>query len=142
MTPIIISTLVFLGVTAVVGTLAFVFREQGPQTATRLDLLVGKRTRQQEQAADILRKSAFESDKKSLLEAITPKFLSIQKVFEQADCHIKPSTLLGIGLLLAALGATVTILAKLPIWLAPINALVMFVLPFVWLHFKRATRLK
>ena len=46
MTPTIISMLVFLGVTAVIGLLAFVFREQGPQTSTRLDLLVGKRSRQ------------------------------------------------------------------------------------------------
>src|SRR5438876_1414714 len=101
MNPMIISALVFGGVTAVVGLLAFVFREQGPQTATRLDLLVGKRSRQDQQAADILRKSAFESDKKSLLEAITPKFLSMEKLFVQADCHIKPSTLVGVGLVLA-----------------------------------------
>ena len=49
MTPMIISALVFGGVTALVGVLAFVFREQGPQTATRLDLLVGKRSRQDQQ---------------------------------------------------------------------------------------------
>ena len=85
MTPTIISMLVFLGVTAVIGLLAFVFREQGPQTATRLDLLVGKRSRKDQQGTDILRKTAFENDKKSLLEAITPKFLSPQKLFEQAD---------------------------------------------------------
>jgi tight adherence protein B len=142
MTPTIISMLVFLGVTAVVGLLAFVFREQGPQTATRLDLLVGKRSRKDQQSNDILRKSAFEADKKSLLEAITPKFLSPQKFFEQADCNIKPGTLMGIGLLLAAFGATGTMLAKLPIWLAPINALVLLSLPFLWLYLKRAKRLK
>jgi tight adherence protein B len=142
MTPTIISMLVFLGVFAVVGLLAFVFREQGPQTSTRLDLLVGKRSRKDQQANDILRKSAFEHDKRSFLEAITPKFLSPQKLFEQAECHIKPGTLTGIGLLLAALGATATMLAKLPIWLAPINALVLMTLPFLWLYLKRARRLK
>ena len=142
MTPTIISMLVFLGVTAVIGLLAFVFREQGPQTATRLDLLVGKRSRQEQQATDILRKSAFENDKKSLLEAITPKFLSPQKLFEQADCHIKPGTLTGISIVLGALGAMGTVLAKLPIWLAPINALVVMTLPWLWLYMKRASRLK
>jgi tight adherence protein B len=142
MTPTIISMLVFLGVTAVIGLLAFVLREQGPQTATRLDLLVGKRGRKDQQSNDILRKTAFEADKKSLLEAITPKFLSPQKLFEQADCNIKPGTLTGIGLLLAAFGATGTMLAKLPIWLAPINALVLLSLPFLWLYLKRAKRLK
>ena len=142
MTPTILSMLVFLGVTAVVGLLAFVFREQGPQTSTRLDLLVGKRSRKDQQANDILRKTAFENDKKSLLEALTPKFLSPQKLFEQADCNIKPGTLTGIGILLGALGATVTMLAKLPIWLAPINAVLLLTLPFLWLYLKRARRLK
>ena len=142
MTPTIISMLVFLGVTAAIGLLAFVFREQGRQTSTRLDLLVGKRSRKDQQATDILRKTAFENDKKSLLEALTPKFLTPQKFFEQADCNIKPSTLTGIGLLLGALGASATLLAKLPIWLAPINALVLMTLPFLWLYLKRARRLK
>src|SRR3954468_8431501 len=100
MNPLLISALVFVGVTVVIGLLAFVFREQGPQTATRLDLLVGKRSRQDAQGADILRKTAFENDKKSLMEFLTPKFLSPRKFFEQAECHIKPSTLFAIGLLL------------------------------------------
>ncbi len=142
MATMLIPLMVFVGVAAVVGLLAFVFREQGPQTATRLDLLVGKRSRQELANNDILRKMAFEGDKRSLLEAITPKFLSLTKLFEQADCHIKPSTLFGIGLLLAAMGATLTVLLKLSIFLAPLNGAVMFSLPFVWLYFKRAKRLK
>jgi tight adherence protein B len=134
--------LVFLGVTVAIAVLAFVFRDQGPQTSTRLDLLVGKRSRQDQQQADILRKSAFEGDKKSLLEALTPKFLSPQKLFEQADCHIKPNTLLLIGALLGIVAATGTVLAQLPVVLVPINSLVMFSLPLLWLYFKRAKRLK
>src|SRR4051794_18657160 len=98
---LLIPLLVFVGVIAVVGVLAFVLREQAPQTATRLDLLVGKRSRRDDKAADLLRKTAFESDKRSFIEAITPKFLSPRKLFEQADCHIKPGTLLAIGLVLA-----------------------------------------
>src|SRR5262245_34096995 len=143
MTPmIVIPVLVFVGVAAVVGLLAFKLRDDGPQTATRLDLLVGKRNRADQQSADILRKSAFEGDKKSFLEGIAPKFLSPRKVFEQADCHIKPSTLLGIGLVLGALGATGTVLTRLPLALVPVNFLVMFSLPGVWLWLKRAKRLK
>jgi tight adherence protein B len=138
----LISAMVFLGVTALVGFLAFMLLDQKLQTATRLDLLVGKRGGVDSQQADILRKSAFEGDKRSFLETLTPKFLSPQKLFEQADCHIKPSTLFGIGLILAALGGTATVLAKLPLLLLPLNALVMFSLPFLWLYFKRAARLK
>jgi tight adherence protein B len=141
MTPILISALVFVGVSSLIGLLAFVFREQGPQTATRLDLLVGKRTRQDAQAADILRRRAFENDKKSLFEAIMPKFISIEKLFEQADCHIKPSTLFAVAVLLGALGATVTWLIRLPWYLIPVNGLVLFLTPGMWLYWKRSARL-
>ena len=76
---------------------------------TRLDMLIGKRSRKDDEPADILRKTApSRATRRSLLEVLTPKFLSLQKLFEQADCHIKPSTLFGIGLLLALVGATVS----------------------------------
>src|SRR5579885_2410342 len=101
MTPLLISAMVFLAVAALVGVLSFMLRDSTPQAATRLDLLVGKRSRGADKSQDILRKQAFESDKKNFLESLTPKFLTPQKLFEQADCHIKPSTLFGIGLLLA-----------------------------------------
>src|SRR5262249_12277486 len=48
----------------------------------------------------------------------------------------------GVGLILGALGATVTILAKLSWFIAPINGLVMFTLPWIWLYWKRSSRLK
>src|SRR6478736_6728685 len=126
MTPLLISAMVFMAVAALVGVLAFVFRDNTPQTATRLDMLVGKRSRDSDKSQDILRKQAFEGDKKNFLETITPKFLTPKKMFEQADCHIKPSTLFGIGLLLALIGATVSVLIKVPIYFAPFNGLLMF----------------
>jgi tight adherence protein B len=141
-TPVLISMLAFVLVSALVGLVAFMFRDQTPQAASRLDSLVGKRRRDGDTGADILRKTAFESDKKSLLRALTPKFLSPQKLFEQADCHIKPSTLTGLGILLGAAGATATVLLQLPLILAPINALVLFGMPWLWLWNKRRVRLK
>src|SRR5271155_19352 len=97
----LVPVLAAVSVAALIGVLAFVFRDTGPKTVTRLDMLIGKRRREDDANQDILRKSAFENDKKSFLELITPKFLSPQKFFEQADCNIKPSTLFGVGLLLA-----------------------------------------
>jgi tight adherence protein B len=138
---IIIPFLAFLCVSALIGALAFVFRDQVPKAATRLDMLVGKRRRGDDQQADILRKTAFENDKKSLFEAMTPSFLTPQKYFEQADCHIKPNTLFGIGVLLASLGITVSWLARVPWFFLPFSGLVMFVLPLVWLWNKRRMRL-
>jgi len=134
--------MVFVCVAAVaIGALAFVFRDKVPKTATRLDLLIGKRRKEDDDKADILRKSAFEGDKKSLVEMITPKFVSLGKLFEQADCHIKPNTLSLIGLVLAAAAVTLSWVANMPWLFLPIAGLVMFSLPWLWLWNKRRMRL-
>src|SRR5438270_263727 len=131
MTPLIISVLAFMGVAALIGVLAFVLGgDAGAKAADRLDGLTGKRKKADE-ATNILRKSAFERDKKSLMELITPRFPSLEKLFIQADCHIKPSTLSGVGLLLGILGATASILAGVRWYFAPIGGLIMFLVPWV-----------
>src|SRR5437588_8799749 len=100
MTPLLISVLAFVGVSALIGVLAFVLGgDNGPKAADRLDSLTGKR-KKDDAGTNILRKSAFERDKRSLMELITPRFPSLDKLFVQADCHIKPSTLSSVGLLL------------------------------------------
>jgi tight adherence protein B len=139
--PWMASLAAFGVVTALIGLLAFVFRDPAPQTATRLDMLIGRK-RRDDGKQDILRRSAFEGDKKNFLEMITPKFLSMERIFQQADCHIKPSTLFGVSLLLAALVATAGILIKLAFYFIPILALIFFAAPWVWLWNKRRARLK
>jgi tight adherence protein B len=140
MITLIAPLLVFLAVSVVIGALAFMMRDTAPKTASRLDTLVGKR-RRDDPGADILRKSAFESDRKSLLELLTPRFMSLRKMFEQADCHIKPSTLTTIGLLLAVVGVTASWLARVPWYLTPLAGLLMFVIPLGWVWWKRRNRL-
>src|SRR5262249_32648535 len=137
-----ISVLAFVGVAALVGMLAFVLGSSSSEkTLERLDTLTGKR-KPQNALNDILKKSAFESDKKSLLEFITPNFLSLQKICIQADCHIKPSTLVGVGLGLAFFGATVSWLVGVKWFFAPLAGLVLFTVPYLWLLNKRRGRLK
>src|SRR5712691_8183271 len=141
MTPLMISVIAFVGVSALVGLMAFVFRDNTPKTSNRLDLLVGKR-RRDDPGTDILQKTACEGDKKNLLEQLTPHIPSVQKIFEQADCHIKPSTLFGIGLVLGALGATGSWLAGVPWFFAPLAGFVLFSIPLLWVLNKRRARLK
>src|SRR3954447_15640459 len=115
---LIIPIVSFLAVGGLVGVLAFVFRDGGPNSGNRLDVLVGKK-RKDDPQADILRKSAFESDKRSLLEMLTPKIPSLEKLFEQAEANIKPGALFVAAALLAAGGMTASWLAKVPWFLAP-----------------------
>ncbi len=142
MTPMIISLMAFVAVAAVVGLVAFVFKDSGQRAENRLDVLAGKKRRGDTAADNILKSSALENDKKSLLEMVTPRVLTMRKLFEQADCHIKPSTLFGIGLALAGLGMTASWLAKVPWFFVPLAGLVLFGIPFLWLWNKRRVRLK
>jgi tight adherence protein B len=138
-----ISLLAFVGVAALVGAVAFVLGGLGAPrgAADRLDTFTGRR-RKSDPSADILKKAAFEKDRKSVLEMLTPNIPSFNKIIEQADCHIKLSTLFGIGLVLAFLGMTGSWLAGVPLVLAPLAGLVMFTIPFLWLLNKRRVRLK
>ena len=63
MSPLMLGMVAFVAVAGLIGLLAFVFRDTTPKAATRLDMLIGKRRREDDDKADILRKSAFESDK-------------------------------------------------------------------------------
>ena len=73
---LLISVVVFMVVSALVGVLAFVFRDNLPQDRRRgWTCWSASGAGRTIQAQDILRKSAFEGDKKTFLEAITPKFL-------------------------------------------------------------------
>ncbi len=141
MSPLLVSLLVFLAVEAVLGVLAFVFLGGGSKTAERLDLHTGRRKKEDE-ATTILKKTAFDRDKKSLLEALTPNLPSLQKLIVQADVHIKPSTLFGIGTVLGIIGASLSWLAGVKPYLAPLLGIVMLLVPFVWLLTKRALRLR
>jgi tight adherence protein B len=142
MTPLIISVMAFAAVAALIGTLAFVLGGQGsPGVSERLDTLTGKR-RKEDQATGILRKTAFDHDKKSLLAALTPNFPSMKKLFVQADCHIPPSTLLGISVVLGVVGATASWLAGVSWYLAPLAGGLMFLVPLAWVLNKRRVRLK
>ena len=137
---LIVPIVSFVAVAGLVGVLAFVLRDNGPKSSNRLDVLIGKKRK--DEGTDILKKSAFESDKRSVLEAITPNIPSLERLFEQAEANIKPGALFGAAALLAVGGMTVSWLAKVPWFLAPLAGMVMFTIPFLWLFFKRGWRLK
>jgi tight adherence protein B len=141
MTPLLISALAFVGVAALVGLVAFVFGEDSNKVGDRLEVLTGRKKKEDE-ATNILKKTAFEKDKNSLLEMLTPNLPSLHKLIVQADAHIKASTLFGIGLMLGVVGATVSWLAGVKFYFAPLLGMIMFVVPFAWLLAKRRMRLK
>jgi tight adherence protein B len=137
----VIYALVFVGVCAVVGVLYFIFGEAQAKTGERLDLLTGKK-RKEDEATTILRKTAIDRDKKSLLEALTPNVPSLQKLIMQADANITPSTFMAISVVLGVLGFSASWLAGVKIYFAPLLGVLLAGVPFAWLLTKRAGRLK
>jgi tight adherence protein B len=144
MDPLLLGFLGFTVVAGAIGLVAYALRETDQtKAAERLDSLVGRGGRGKDTASDLLLKQALKDvDTKNLLDAITPEFLNMKKVFEQADANIKPSALFGISLALALAGGLVGSLVAGSIYVAPVGALVFFSVPWVWLSFKRKSRLK
>jgi tight adherence protein B len=143
MTPIILAGVVFFAVAGGIVALMLILKGDGKtKSSERLDSLVN-RAAKKEASPDLLVKQALrEVDKKTFLDAITPEVFKIRRIFEQADCNIKPSALFGIALALAMGGGMLTALAVGSIYVAPIGAIICFSLPWIWLHFKRNGRLK
>jgi tight adherence protein B len=141
MTPLLIYGMVFVGVTALIGVLFFIFGEGAGKTVERLDMITGKRKKEDE-ATTILKKTALDRDRKSLLDAITPNIPTLQKLIMQANANITVSTFMGICIILGFLGTTASWLAGVKIYLAPLLGMLVAVVPFAWLMHKRMTRLK
>jgi tight adherence protein B len=144
MNPLLLAFLVFVGVAGLVGAVSFlVFRGGGAsRTTDRLDALVGRGGRPKDSSTDLLIKQALhEVNRQNLLERLTPEFFRVSKMFEQADVKLKPSALFGVALGFALVGGLIsTVLVN--IYVAPVGAGLMFSLPFVWLWWKRNSRLK
>lgn len=144
MNPLVISVLVavaVIGMVLTVGTLLLRRADEG-KAADRLDQLVGRGGRRTDSSADMLLKQALlEVDRKNLLDKLTPQFLDLTKMIEQADANVKPSALFGVGLLAAFVGGMTTAWL-VNMYVAPVVAVVLLSAPFGWLWWKRNSRLK
>jgi tight adherence protein B len=142
MTPLVLSLIIGVLVVGMVFGLLFALlrnRDDG-RAAERLDMLVGRSGRRDSSADMLLKQALQEVDKKTILDKLTPEFLNLTKVIEQADANVKPSALLGVGLISAfAMGIFTAWMVN--IYVAPVAALGCLAAPFLWLFWKRKQRL-
>src|SRR6476620_8255602 len=97
MDPIVVSLVAFLVVTGLVAIIAFFVRPpEGGLASDRLDALVGRGSHRESSSDLLLKQALSEVDRKTILDVLTPQFLSMDKVFEQADANIRPSALFAI----------------------------------------------
>ena len=140
----IVVVTAFIGVAALVGGIAFMFRGVGDTPVEdRLEVLtntgnVAKKAGKRKEA-DLLA-HALNHDKISLLETFVSRFLNLRKFLDQADVNIKPAHFVLIMMGLMAAGGIVMIVAGLHPLLAPMAALTIGLLPFIACFFRRKHR--
>jgi len=144
MDPLLLAFVVFVGVTGLVGAVSFLVLKGGAggRTMDRLDALIGRGRGSKDSSTDLMIKQALqEVNKQNILERLTPEFFRVSKMFEQADVKMKPSALFGIALGCALVGGLISTLL-VNMYVAPVGGSIMFSCPFIWLWYKRASRLK
>src|SRR3954451_8711309 len=144
MDPLLLAFVVFVGVTGLVGAVSFLVLKggAGARTMDRLDALIGRGRGSKDSSTDLMIKQALqEVNKQNILERLTPEFFRVSKMFEQADVKMKPSALFGIALGCALVGGLISTLL-VNMYVAPGGGSILFSCPFIWLWYKRASRLK
>jgi tight adherence protein B len=137
---VLLPVMIGLFVAMAIGLLAFVVLDTRPSAAeARIGNIVTKR-RKESAAELLLREKAMDGEQKTLLGALAPGFLNINKLFEQADCNIKPSALAGIGLVLGVVLASFSALMLRNA--APFVFLFGLSMPLIWVWNKARTRMK
>ncbi|MBM4090816.1 MAG: type II secretion system F family protein [Planctomycetes bacterium] len=146
MLTIIILAASFIGVAALVGGVAIIFRGDGStMVEDRLDVLAGGK------ASAVSRLAKAESsllaspldETRTYAEKLLSKIGNLRKLLEQADVSIDPPLFLLVSVGLAAGGAALCVaLPTVPNALMFAVAPVLGVLPLLWVFFKRKKRLR
>jgi tight adherence protein B len=141
MNVVMLSVLAFIAVAGLIGAISFLFAKPTVTRAgERLDVIVGRNSRSESSSELLLRRAMMEVDRKNILDRLTPEFFNFTKIFQQADVKFRPSILFGVSLGLALVGGMISSV-MINIYFAPVGGLIFFVLPFVWLLWKRKSRL-
>lgn len=144
--PIFLGLAAFFGVAALVGGLAMLLRpDSGSRVEDRLDALANP-TPASANRESVLRSGGladFSMDaKNSFLEILTQRFGNLALVLEQADVNLDVPKLILLSAGLAAAGAAGAIALRLHAAFVPMLALMLAVLPFVWILHRRKRRMK
>src|SRR5262245_23490827 len=125
---------------SVIALLLAFAKGDSSRAADRLDVLVGRGGRKDSSADMLLKQAMQEADKKTVLDKLTPEWLNLQKVIEQADANITPSNLVGVALLAGCVGAAMSGWLMNP-YVIPVGGGLCFLAPFLWVFMKRKKRL-
>jgi tight adherence protein B len=144
MDPVMISGLVFLGVTALVVAVAFVVKDLRPTRAEdRLLVLTGNKQSAAD-AAKAAQASVMRDSMSSFSESMAKFFGrigSLPLLLEQADSPVKADMFFAMSGGLGCVGLVAAVIVRSPAPLYPIAFLMMGSLPLFWIMWRRGARL-
>ena len=145
MDPFVISIAVFLAVAALIGGVAFVISSGTTKAEDRLEIMIGKKSRDDSTSTGIMKEEVLSDGLSSLSKGIgslTERIGNFSKLFEQADCPIKSETFFMICVALGFVGGCSAFFYGLAVPLIPVSAAGPALLPLLWLLWRRKRRFK
>ncbi len=146
MVTIVIILAAFIGVAALVGGVALIFKgESASPVEDRLQMLAsGGGTGASKDAAKAEAKLLARplNDVPNLLEETFSRILNLRLFIEQAGITLEPTKFLLVAGGAAVVGAVLWLFTGLTPVISPVAAVTLGALPFIWLWMKRRSRLK
>jgi tight adherence protein B len=144
MSPIVITIVAFVAVSALVFAAALVRRGGGTKVEDRLDLLAGMKSPTASNASSALLRDEVmaQLDAPSLLEALAERIGGLTHLFQQADTSLTPPKFFAISGGLGVIGAGLALAAGAPTAGVPVAGVILAFLPLMWLMHRRKRRLK
>ena len=140
MSTFVVAFVAFLVVAGLVGLIGMKVKV-GDSSSDRLDRLTNRGGRNDSSSDNVLKQALLDVDKKSILDMLTPKILNYSRYFEQADVHVKPSSLFALSIMSGFIGAVISALLARNIYVAPVGGVILFSQPWLWLWWRRRARL-
>jgi tight adherence protein B len=142
MSPILITIAAGLGVAALVGGVAILFRGGAEaEVEERLSALIGKggAKKDGQPQTDIMLANQMGG---GVVEKFFSRFFDIRRLFLQADVELTLGRFCVICGVFAAAGAALALFTGLKAFFVPLVAITLGAMPFLWLVFKRKRRLR
>ena len=137
-----ILSAVFVGAAALVGAVAMFLRGNTDEAVEeRLDMLASSKSKLSGKAAQKSILLQPLNPTKGALDAFFARFVSLSKMIEQADIDLPLPKFFAISAGLALGSALIPIVMGLPPWLIPLCAAPPSILPFLYVVWKRSSRL-
>lgn len=142
-TALLISLAVFLGVAALIGAVAVMFRDPADEKIEdRLEMFTSSKSGRKDgkKAESVLYEPLDGAP--NLIDAFFERFGNLSLLFEQANTELTAGRFLAISVAVAAASWALTFFCGAPLALTPIAVVFGGMLPLMWLLFRRKRRLK